>query len=149
MPTRKFRSALRRLGSALTMVTVALAGAAAIASTPDLPEVADTQTQLALDLTPVPSGMGAIFVPSATRPELEPQVHIYAGDERVATAAIGRRIAVPPGRYTVIVGQGPMPWRPRTEIEVEAGQTTVTPDFFATLRVLAIDPYESSYRAKI
>lgn len=132
---------------ALVALAVALAAPSspAHAAAPDLPEVGDTDTQLALDVTPVPEGMGAIFVPSATRPELEPVVQVYGGEhgeERVATAPTGRRIPVPPGVYTVAVGQGPAEWRARAAVTVEAGKTAVAPDFFGAVRVSAIDRYD-------
>jgi len=129
--------------------SVALAPAALAADPgPDLPEAADAESQLALDVTPVPAGMGALFVASASRPELEPMIHVYAGDERVATAAIGKRIPLPTGRYTVVAGQGPMEWRARTEVAIEAGETTLAPPFFGAVRVTAIDRYDRATAAR-
>ncbi|MCA9517448.1 MAG: hypothetical protein KC635_21050 [Myxococcales bacterium] len=136
---------LRPLAATALLAAAALAGDPARAAAPDLPEVGDVDAQLALDVTPVPEGMGAIFVPSATRPELEPVVHVFAGDagaDRVATAPTGRRIPVPPGAYAVTVGQGPPEWRPRVTVTVEAGKTAVAPAFFGAVRVLAIDRYD-------
>ncbi|MEZ4268317.1 MAG: hypothetical protein R3F39_18285 [Myxococcota bacterium] len=132
--TRPVRALILSLGLLLAS-TPALAEPAA----PDLTGVGDAATQLALDLTPVPAGMGALFVPSASRPNLEPPVHVLVGDERVATALTGTRIPLPPGEYTVRIGHGPTEWRPTRQVTVVAGQTAVVDAFFGSLRVTAID----------
>jgi hypothetical protein len=131
---RLFRTLLLSVG-ALFASSPALAESAA----PDLQDVGDAATQLALDLTPVPAGMGAVFVPSASRPNLEPPVHVLVGEDRVATAATGTRIPLPPGEYTVRIGHGPAEWRPTRQVTVVAGQTAMVGDFFGALRVTAID----------
>lgn len=136
--------------SALALVaSLALASSALAApAAPDLPEAGDVDSQLALDVTPIPSGMGALFVGSASRPELEPMIHVYAGDERVATSAIGRRVPLPPGRYAVVAGQGPIEWRARTEVAIAAGETTVAPPFFGAVRVTAVDRFDRTAAAR-
>ena len=50
------------------------------------------QDQLELDVTPVPVGMGALFVPSLTDPTLEPRVIVFSGVDRVASGTTGKRI---------------------------------------------------------
>ncbi|PKN55537.1 MAG: hypothetical protein CVU56_20880 [Deltaproteobacteria bacterium HGW-Deltaproteobacteria-14] len=118
------------------------------ATVPELPELGDTASQLALDITPVPHGMGAVFVPSASRPELEPTLHVFAGEERIASGPTAKRIPLPPGRYEVVAGQGPMDWRARHEVVVEAGRTVVADGFFGALRVTAIDPFDRPIKAR-
>lgn len=95
--------------------------------------------QLALDVTPIPAGMGALFVPSATDPALEPEVVVRLGTERVAWARTGTRVILPPGAYEVLVGDGPLESRARAEVTVLAGVTSATPRFFGALRVTAVD----------
>ncbi len=102
-------------------------------------EVGKLSDQLELDVTPVPVGMGALFVPSLTDPGLEPRVLVLRGQDRVASGAIGKRIVLPPGRYTVLVGHGPISARAQTEVEVIDGVTTPVEPFFGAVRVSAIN----------
>ncbi len=101
-------------------------------------EAGTPSQQLALDATVVPEGEGAVFVPSLSRPELEPQVRVYLGGELVARGPTGRRFPLPPGRYTVRLGQGPDGWRPEKQLAVTAGRTTTARGFAGGLRVTAV-----------
>lgn len=96
--------------------------------------------QLETDITPIPVGMGAIFVPSSTQPDLEPPVLVFFGKDRVAAGRTGERIILPPGEYEVVTGQGNLADRPRTKVKVLNGVTTPTPAFFGALRISAVDP---------
>jgi hypothetical protein len=96
--------------------------------------------QLETDITPIPVGMGAIFVPSSTQPGLEPPVLVFFGEDRVAAGRTGERIILPPGEYEVVTGHGNLADRPRTKVKVLNGVTTPTPDFFGALRISAVDP---------
>lgn len=90
--------------------------------------------QLEEDLTPVPAGMGAIFVPSLTRPSQEPAVVVERFGERVASGSTGSRIVVPPGAYRVRIGldeEG----APAADVNVQEGQTQVVRPFFGAVRV--------------
>ena len=111
-------------------------------ATAPLGPVGDAFTQELLDTTPIPAGMGALLVASLTHPALEPLVRVMAGADRVASGATGQRLIMPAGRYVVLLGQGPESWRPRTEVEVVAGETTIAPPFFSALRVTAVDTYD-------
>jgi hypothetical protein len=95
--------------------------------------------QLALDATRIPEGDGALFVPSWSRPDLEPQVRVYLGDELVARGPTGRRLVVPPGRYSVRIGQGPEGWRATRNVTVKPDETTVVSRLAGSLRVTAVD----------
>lgn len=98
-----------------------------------------TPDQIALDVTPIPTGMGAIFVPSLTDPALEPEVQVRLGEQRVAWARTGGRIVLPPGEYEVSLGDGPEATRATTKVKVIAGITTPTAPFYGALRVTAVD----------
>lgn len=115
-------------------------------------EAGTVSEQLALDVTVVPTGMGAIFVPSLTRAELEPPVLVYYRGERVAWGRTGERIVLPPGAYRVIVGRGPLTERPAVDVQVSDGVTAPVVPFFAALRVVAVntngEPVEVSYRVR-
>ena len=102
-------------------------------------EAGTPSQQLALDATKITSGDGAVFVPSWSRPELEPQVRVYLGDELVSRGPTGRRLVVPPGRYSVRIGQGPEGWRAVRNVTVKLGDTTVVNRLAGSLRVTAVD----------
>lgn len=141
---------LRHFRALVLSAGALFASSAALAepAPPDLQAVGDAATQLALDLTPVPAGMGALFVPSASRPNLEPPVHVLVGEDRVATATTGARIPLPPGEYTVRIGHGPAQWRPTRQVTVVAGQTAMVDGFFGALRVTAIDQLDRTKSQK-
>lgn len=96
--------------------------------------------QLEIDITPIPIGMGAVFVPASTQPDLEPPVLVYFGADRVAWGRTGERIVLPPGEYEVVTGHGSVESRPRVKIKVINGVTAPVPAFFGALRVNAVDP---------
>lgn len=102
-------------------------------------EVGTPAEQLAVDGTPVAAGEGGLFVPSLSRPELEPQVRITLGDELVARGPSGRRFSLPPGPYRVVFGHGPEGWRGTRLATVRAGQTTVATGVAGALRVTAVN----------
>ncbi len=97
------------------------------------------EDQLAEDVTPIPAGMGALFVPALTDPYLEPMVIVFAGRDRVASGRTGERIVLPPGRYRVVVGQGATSERASTEVRVIAGATVPVKSFFGALRLSLVD----------
>lgn len=112
-------------------------------------EMGKLQDQMELDITPVPVGMGAIFVPSLTDPSLEPRVIVFSGGDRVASGSPGKRIVVPPGRYRVVFGAGPDDARAARDVEVVEGVTSPVEPFFGGVRVTAINtsgrPVEAEY----
>ncbi|MEZ4469118.1 MAG: hypothetical protein R3F43_32955, partial [bacterium] len=95
--------------------------------------------QLERDLTVLPPGMGAVFVPASTRPGVEPPILVLFRGERVAWGQTGERLVVPPGDYEVVVGQGPRGRQARVQVRVAEGVTTMAPPFFSALRVSAVD----------
>lgn len=95
--------------------------------------------QLDEDVTPLPAGMGALFVPSLSEAALEPVVLVFHGTDRVAAGRTGERIVVPPGTYKVMVGQGPRTGRAVTEVKVLDGITAPVPAFFGALRVVLVN----------
>lgn len=103
-------------------------------------EVGSPAQQVAVDGTSMDNGYGAVFVPSRSRPELEPQVRVYLGDSVVARGPTGRRLPLPAGQYRVAIGQGPQGWRPATTAVVYPSETTIADGFFGSLRVTAVDP---------
>lgn len=115
-------------------------------------EAGSIQDQLELDITPIPVGMGALFVPSLTNSKVEPKVVVFHEGERVASGSTGKRIVLPPGQYTVAVAQGDSLGRAEATIEVIDGVTSPVTDFFGGVRVEAVDrdgrPIEEAYLLK-
>lgn len=109
----------------------------------------DVKAQLDEDITPVPAGMGALFVPTLTGAASEPLVIVLRKGSRIASARTGERIVLPPGEYEVVVGTGPMERRARQIVEVQEGLTKPVPPFFGALRVSIVDrknsPVEGEY----
>lgn len=112
-------------------------------------EAGSVQEQLELDLTPVPMGMGAIFVPTLTDRNVEPTVLVFQKKQRVAKGQTGRKIVLPPGQYKVVVGTGQMKHRPSFNVNVQEGVTTASPVFYGAVRVQAVDdenmPKQTAY----
>jgi hypothetical protein len=105
------------------------------------PQRADIRTEEALtqDLTPIPAGFGAIFVPTLTSADAEPEVVVLREGERIASGSTGQRIAVPPGAYRVTIGdptQGPAA---SIDVRVTMGETRTLTPFFGAVRVAIVD----------
>jgi hypothetical protein len=97
------------------------------------------EEQLAKDMTPVPSGMGAIFVPSLSSPSLEPRVVVLRDGKRIASGKTGTRLLVPPGQYDVVVGAGAKEGRAQKSVRVGMAETAIVGDFFGGLRIQIVD----------
>ena len=134
---RRGRRLIRSVRTGLTFLLLPVAAAAADGFDPV--EHARVRDQLDEDVTPLPAGMAALFVPSLTDAALEPVVIVLHGSDRVAAGRTGERIVLPPGTYRVMVGQGPRTGRAMTDVKVLDGITTPVPAFFGALRVALID----------
>lgn len=112
-------------------------------------EAGSLDDQLALDITPVPAGMGALFVPSLTSPRVEPRVIVFNQGKRVASGAPGKRIVLPPGTYEVRFGRGDQALRAVASVTVEEGKTAPVQYFYGGVRVEVVDrdgrPFEQEY----
>jgi hypothetical protein len=93
------------------------------------------EDQLEQDLTPLPAGMGAVFVPSLTSASQEPAVVVERQGERLASGPTGGRIVVPPGSYRVLIGLGDNDGKAAVEVEVKEGKTAVVKPFFGAVRI--------------
>lgn len=112
-------------------------------------EAGPLDEQLELDLTPIPPGYGAIFVPALTASDTEPLVLVYHEGERLAAGHTGERIVVPPGTYEIRIGRGALEERLPHEVRVLDGLTTPVEPFYAAIRVDIVDitgtPVESDF----
>ncbi len=105
------------------------------------------QVQLDRDVTLVPFGKGAIFVPAMTNPLDEPPISVYAGEEKVAEATTGKRIVLSPGTYEVRMGSGAVEQRLRVQASVREQFTTVIPVSWAGLSIHVVDEQFGNLRS--
>lgn len=134
-----FERGKRLIRSVCTGLTCVLFTAGAAADDSDASDNSRIRDQLDEDITPLPAGMGAVFVPSLTEAALEPVVLVLHGTDRVAAGRTGERIVLPPGTYKVMVGQGAREGRALREVKVLDGITTPVPAFFGALRVALVN----------
>lgn len=87
--------------------------------------------QLAQDPTNVPMGKGAVFVPTFTEGDLEPDVEIIDSlGNVVAYGKSGRRFSMLPGTYFVMLGSGTHRQLIVREVRIEEGKTVpLIPDW--------------------
>ncbi len=102
-------------------------------------EAGPVADQLELDVTPIPVGLGALFVPSLTDGPLEPPVTVMQGEQRVAWGDTGRRIVLPPGEYRVLVGHGDPRERAASTVVIREGETSPVKITWGALRITAVD----------
>lgn len=107
----------------------------------------DYDAQLALDVTPVPAGSGAIFVPSLSIPQRESHVVVYYDGRKVTTGRTGQRIVVPPGTYEVVMGTGEKEDAARTLTRVVDGSTIVLQPFYGGVDLVAVNKQGKAIKA--
>ncbi len=100
-------------------------------------------------------GMGRIFVPAMSDPELEPEYTIYENDKIVRDrCSIGQSIFVNPGNYILEIGSGILEdQKIHVNVSIKAGQTRIINPSWGGLIVKIIDqnrnyirePYEIYY----
>ena len=105
--------------------------------------------QLKADTTPVPSGMGAVFVPAMSNGIDEPETLVYQGSQRVASGLNGTRIILAPGDYVLRIGSGPLDQMMSVPVSVTAGNTTLVPVVWSGIMIEVVDrnnvPHRGSY----
>lgn len=105
------------------------------------PELADPpRDQLSADLTVIPSGYGALFVPALeAEPDADASVIVELDGETLAVGRLGARLPLPPGHYRVLVGTGPRDARSASEIDIVEGETVSLSPSYGVLRVSVVD----------
>ncbi len=103
------------------------------------------EQQLAADLTEIPVGMGAVFVPSVTGPEYEPPAMLVS-DSEVVSVPLGQRFLVQPGQYVVVVSAGSPAQGVSQAIEVKEGETTLVPVSWGAVRIEVTDDHRIPHR---
>lgn len=123
---------------ALVLALSVLTAPALAGGSPYLPEAPPPRVQVLHDRTPIPADQGALFVPALTEAALEPSVLLLDGEE-VREIAVGQRVALPPGRYVVLVGSSDPSLSEGSTVEVVAGRTAIAPVRWGALRVEIVD----------
>ncbi|MFC1849622.1 ABC-type transport auxiliary lipoprotein family protein [candidate division CSSED10-310 bacterium] len=98
------------------------------------------------DTTPIPTGMGAIFVPASTSPEREPVVIIYKGSEKIGSSPMGRKIVLEPGEYLIQIGSGTIEQMMPHKAAVEEQRITVIEPTWASLDIRVLDEHFIPFR---
>jgi len=125
--------------------------------------------QQSADETMVPYGKGAIFIPTYTETNSEPDVEVFNLEgELVATDQPGRSITLEPGEYRVALGSGSRQQRIEKNVKVvEGAAQPLVPDWsglvidvvdeqgaalkgeYELVRIDEFDPYGRGYGASI
>jgi len=127
------------------IITLLLAAAPALADDTYAWLEPPAEQQLAADLTEIPVGKGAVFVPSITGPEFEPPAMLVS-DAEVINVPLGQRFIVEPGQYVVVVSAGGPAQGVSHAIEVVEGETTLVPVGWGALRIEVTDAHRIPHR---
>ncbi|MDX9720925.1 MAG: hypothetical protein RBU37_09250 [Myxococcota bacterium] len=100
----------------------------------------EAKDQLELELTRIPPGQGALFVPALLSEAGEPALQVYFRGTRVAQLTPGKRQVLPPGDYEVCGGEAAKAKQACSMATVSADESTVITPFYSLLIVTAIDP---------
>jgi hypothetical protein len=103
------------------------------------------EQQLAQDMSVIPVGMGAVFVPSITGPEYEPPAMLVS-DAEVISVPLGQRFVVDPGQYVVVVSAGSPAQGVSQAIEVIEGETTLVDVAWGAVRIEVTDAHRIPHR---
>jgi hypothetical protein len=85
----------------------------------------DIETQLGRDQTLIGMGQGALFVPTMTESNLEPDVSVFRRDKQIEAGHTGRRVVLEAGTYDVKIGSGLESQKMNYEIHIVEGHTTM------------------------
>lgn len=129
----------KKMGLVALLVTLLGASSALAQQVTTSQQSTNFDDQLAIDVTPVPPGSGAIFVPTLSNPKNESHVVVYFQGNKVTEGRTGERIIVPPGEYEVVVGTGNLDSAAKTRTRVVDGATMVVQPFFGGVQLTAVD----------
>ena len=132
-----------RLSHLLVFIVFFLSVLSVSAQNPE--EDPEIRKQLAEDQTLMQMEQGAVFVPYIIDPKLEPQVSVYQGTRFILNSEVGKRIILPPGKYSVYVGSVPI-FQQKIEVVVEKERTTVIKPVWSALIIRTIDQNNNDIR---
>lgn len=143
---------IENLANVLGVLVLLLLPAVAAAQPADEEPSEELSQQIALDVTPVPVGKGALFFERVSSTGAESPVVIEYDGRRVATSVTGRRIVLPPGEYKAFVGSGPQELRASRDVRVVDGVTTPVEAFYGGISLHSVDsegdPIEIEYQLR-
>lgn len=103
-------------------------------------------TQLEQDDTIIPVGKGAVFVPSMTPSDNEPNYGVLDEGGISYDAPTGHRLPLSPGVYTIVHGSGTIDQMIKTRVRVEENATTLIKPSWAGLVIEVIDQSRANIR---
>ncbi len=105
------------------------------------------QEQLDADVTMVPFGKGALFVPAMANALDEPPLSVFKGGQKVdIVATTGKRIPLFPGKYDVRIGSGPLEQRFSVTTMVREQNVSVVPVTWSGLAIHMINERRRTVR---
>lgn len=107
------------------------------------------KVQAARNMEPLPAGMGAVFVPAMTDPDVEPNFSVLRDGQLLGSSKSGTRFILAPGEATVLVGsRHDEHARPRP-VEIRAGEVTILQPDWSGLVVHVLNengfPFRGNY----
>ena len=115
-------------------------------SAQDSIEDIEIKRQLAEDQTLMQMEQGAVFVPYIIDPKLEPQFSVYRGTQFILNAEVGKRIMLPPGKYSLYIGSVPINFQQKIDVVVEKERVTVVKPVWSALIIRTIDQNNNDIR---
>ncbi|MCC7264807.1 MAG: hypothetical protein IT369_20000 [Candidatus Latescibacteria bacterium] len=91
------------------------------------------------DPTRIPPGKGMLFVPMMTASRNEPLYQVFYEDRKIASAAPGTPVVLPPGTYQVLIGSGTVTQMTKKTVTIAEGRTSLLEVDWAGLVVNVID----------
>lgn len=107
---------------------------------------ADIQKQLDMDMTLIPMGKGALFVPYILDSQREPTYTIFKENEYVTDAEPGKRVPLNPGKYTIYVGSGPLDLRSKMDVSIDLERVTAVSPVWSALVINVYDENSNALR---
>lgn len=105
--------------------------------------------QLQADITPIPIGKGAVFIPALSSSEREPTAIIYRNKVKIMVTRMGRKIILNSGLYSIKIGSGTLKQMMLCHAIVADRQITIIEPFWAALEIKVVDehfiPFRGSY----
>lgn len=96
--------------------------------------------------TQIPAGKGLLFVPVITSSRNEPLYQVFYEDRKIASAAPGTPVLLPPGTYQVLIGSGNITQMIKKTVKIVEGRTALLDADWSALAVNVIDESRTSVK---
>ncbi|MBN2496992.1 MAG: hypothetical protein JXR96_20540 [Deltaproteobacteria bacterium] len=105
------------------------------------------RVQLDMDPELVPMHKGAVFVPAMSESPAEPPYIVRSLDGKLeARSPMGKKVVLPPGRYTLLAGSGVESQMMERDVDVHEGHTTLVEPDWSGLIVRVVDERGAQFR---